>query len=81
MARRQLPEPEHCDLCSVSASASTGILLEMSRSPARLRLRSMRLAFRERDRWKIQADPRATPALCPMFRMSDLGVGGMSLPD
>ena len=74
-----LPEPEHCDLCSIALPPVHRHLLEMSNRQLACACDPCALRFENVIGGRFKLIPRDTRAL-PDFRMSDLEWEGMSLP-
>ena len=74
-----VPEPEHCDLCSVAVPPVHRHLLEMSNRQIACACDPCALRFENVIGGSFKLIPRDTCAL-PDFRMSDLEWEGMSLP-
>jgi len=74
-----VPEPEHCDLCSVALPPVHRHLLEMSNRQIACACDPCALRFENVIGGRFKLIPRDTCAL-PDFRMSDLEWEGMSLP-
>jgi hypothetical protein len=74
-----LPEPEHCDLCSIALPPLHRHLLEMSNRQIACACDPCALRFENVIDGRFKLIPRDTRAL-PDFQMSDFEWEGMSLP-